>query len=210
MLVIHHLAVSQSERVIWLCEELGVPYELVRYERGAMGAAPPEFKSIHPAGTAPTIVDGDVVLAESAAVMEYIIEQYSDGRLARHKGDADFADYLFWFHYANGSLAPSTLVALVLGAQGAASNGMAAAVIARVDSAYAMIEKRLGEKQYFAGDEFSAADIFMVFALTTLRAFLPRDISGNPNLTAYLQRVTSRPAYQRAMKKADPHFPRKI
>src|SRR5215475_8291580 len=105
MFTIHHLGKSQSERIIWLCEELEIPYKLKRYTRDAVTMlAPADYKALHPMGTAPVITDGDVVLAESGAVMAYIIGKYGQGRLAVGPGEANFADYLFWFHFANGSM----------------------------------------------------------------------------------------------------------
>lgn len=209
MLTIHHLAVSQSERIVWLCEELAIPYRLTRYEREPNGAAPAQFKALHPAGTAPTITDGKVALAESGAVIEYILARYGDGRLAVDKAEPEFADYLFWFHFANGSMMPSGLVAVVLHSLSiGAGNDLSRAVIARGDLGCAMMESRLAIVPYLAGERFTAADIFMAFPLTTLLAFAPRDLSPYPNVRAYLDRITARPAYRRAMKQADPHFPR--
>src|SRR3954471_23181975 len=101
MLTIHHLGRSQSERIVLLCEELGIPYELKRYERRADNKlAPAEYKALHPMGIAPIITDGELVLGESAAIVEYIIQTYGDGRLALKRGDQGFADYLYWFHFA--------------------------------------------------------------------------------------------------------------
>jgi glutathione S-transferase len=103
MLTVHHLGISQSERIVWLCEELEIPYRLERYDReGGRGRAPAAYKALHPAGTAPVITDGDVVLAESGAIVEYIIQEHGNGRLSVAKGQPNFADYLFWFHFANG------------------------------------------------------------------------------------------------------------
>src|SRR5919108_4689978 len=113
MLTVHHLCRSQSERIVWLCEELGLDYELKRYERAPL-LAPPEYKALHPIGTAPVITDGDVVLGESGAIIEYILAKYGKGRLARRLGHPEFANYLYWLHFANGSfqaLLHRTLVA---------------------------------------------------------------------------------------------------
>jgi glutathione S-transferase len=209
MLTIHHLAVSQSERIVWLCEELEIPYELVRYEREPTYAAPPAFKALHPAGTAPTITDGAVTLAESGAVIEYILALYGDGRLVVAKDDPEFVNYLFWFHFAGGSMMPSALVGVVLNSLAVGEgNHFSRAVVARGDLGCSMMEARLGSVPFLAGGRFTAADLFMVFALTTMSAFAPRDLSAYPNIRAYLERISARPAYRRAMKKADPHFPR--
>ena len=108
MLTVHHLGVSQSDRIVWLCEELGIPYELVRYERDpATKLAPPEYRALHPIGTAPVITDGDLTLGESGAIIEYVIRKYGNGRLALGPESPHFADYLYWFHFANGSMMPN-------------------------------------------------------------------------------------------------------
>src|SRR6516165_3887536 len=204
MLTVHHLGLSQSERIVWLCEGLGVPYELVRYEREASMAAPPASKALHPLGTAPTITDGDLTLAESGAIIEYIAQRHGGGRLILGPAHKDFTNYLFWFHFANGSLLPAFMMDMTakrLGATPASS---------RTDNAFRLIEQRLGKAKWFAGDEFSAADIMMVFPLTRARGFSGRDISDSPNLLAYLQRVGERPTYQIAMAKAEPNLPPKL
>lgn len=206
MLVVHHLGISQSDRIVWLCEELGIFYELRRYERDATSRmAPAEYKALHPFGTAPVITDQDLVLGESGAIIEYIVARYGGGRLIPRKDDADFADYLFWFHFANGSLMPAAMIDLIVNMLGVPLAGdTIKALRSRLEAAYAMIEERLGQVRYFAGDRFTAADIIMLFPLTTMRAFVPRDLSPYPNILAYLQRIGERPAYQQAMKKADP------
>ncbi len=145
------------------------------------------------------------MLAESAAVMDYIIHRHGGGRLAVQPDAANYPDYLFWFHFANGSMTPSqmsTMIGRVLGV--AADDPRAGFINARGERAWKLMEDRLGQVPYFAGAEFTAADIISVFGLTTMRAFAPRDISGSPNILAYLQRIAARPAYQRAMHKGDP------
>lgn len=205
MLTVHHLGVSQSERIVWLCEELGIDYALEVYDRDpATRLAPAAYKALHPLATAPIITDGDIVLAESAAIMEYIIARHGGGRLSVAPHAPHYADYLFWFHFANGSMLPSQMMSMVALMLGGADNPRAKMMGERGERAWAMIEQRLGEAPYFAGDDFTAADIIMVFGLTTMRAFAPRDISGFPNILAYLQRIAARPAYQRAMVKGDP------
>jgi glutathione S-transferase len=204
MLTVHHLGVSQSERIVWLCEELGVPYELKLYDRDPVTRlAPPAYKALHAVGTAPIITDGDVVLPESGAIMEYIIGKYGDGRLAVGPQAPNFADYLFWFHFANASMLPRQ-TALMGQAPAADESPRAAFMRARAMGSWDLVEQRLGEAPYFAGAEFTAADIIMVFALTTLRAFVPVVLAGKPNILAYLKRIGERPAYRRAMAKGDP------
>ena len=198
MLTIHHLGESQSERIVWLCEELGTPYHFIRYDREATGAAPPEYKALHPLGTAPIITDGVITLAETGAIVEYICRKYADARLILGPEHADFADYLFWFHYANGSLVPAFMMDMVAKRMGAAPMG------GRTDLGFAMVEARLGEAAWFAGSEFTAADVMMVFMLTSGRVHSGRELGDSPNLRAYLQRVGARPAYQAAMAKSEP------
>jgi len=206
MLTVHHLGISQSERIVWLCGELGLAYELKRYDQDAVTRlAPAAYKALHPMGTAPVITDGDVVLSESGAIMEYIIGKYGQGRLAVGPDQANFADYLFWFHFANGSMMPSQMAGLG-GKPGAEESPRAQFMRARADRAWAMVEARLGKVPYLAGHDFTAADIITLFPLTTMRAFVPRDISGYPNILAYLKRIGERRAYRRAMAKGDPQM----
>lgn len=202
MLTVHHLGVSQSERIVWLCEELEIPYTLKRYDRDPVTRlGPPEYKALHPLGTAPIIADGDVVLPESGAIMQYILGKYGNGRLTVAPDAPNFADYLFWFHFANASMLPSQSAAL---GGNHDDSPRAKFMRARSDRAWAYVEARLGQVPYFAGAEFTAADIIMGFVLTTMRAFVPRDISGYPNILSYLRRIGARPAYVRAMAKGDP------
>lgn len=206
MLNVHHLGMSQSDRIVWLCEELEIPYQLIRYERDPVTRlAPAAYKALHPCGTAPVITDGGLVLAESGAIMTYIIERHGGGRLALKSDHPNFPDYLFWFHFANGTLMPSLMIDLITQMLGTSSdNDVARALRARAERAYGLIEERLGKVPYFAGADFTAADIIMFFPLTTMRHFAPRDLTPYPNLRTYLKRVGTRPAYQRAMGKADP------
>jgi glutathione S-transferase len=206
MLTLHHLGKSQSERIVWLCEELGVPYELKIYHRDPVTRlGPPEYKALHPLGTAPIISDGDIVLAESAAIMAYIMAKHGSGALVPTPADANFADYLFWFNFANGSLQPNLLRCLSLSRVNLPTdNPMLKWANERRDLVLGLIEKRLGETEYLAGNSFSAADIMTVFSLTTMRHFLPLDLSPYPNVLAYLQRIGARDGYRRAMTKGDP------
>lgn len=209
MLTVHHLGRSQSERIVWLCEELGISYELKRYERDpTTRLAPPEYKALHPIGTAPVITDDGVVIGESGAIIEYILGKYGKGRLARHPSHPEYTSYLYWFHYANGSfqaLLHRTLVARRL--EPTPDHRVLKDLQGRLDRSLALLNGRLGEVKYLAGDELTAADIMIFFSFTTMRSFTPYDLKPYPNILAYLHRVGDRPAYQRAMKKGDPGMP---
>jgi len=204
MLTVHHLGKSQSERIVWLCEELGIAYELKCYARAPL-LAPPDYKALHPIGSAPVITDGDVVLAESGAIVEYITAKYAGGRLTLSPQHPDFAEYLYWFHFANGTLQAAMGRGLMLSRLNLANdNPVKAMAKARLDLAFDHVENRTKEADYFAGKEFTSADIMMGFSLTTMRHFLPYDYARLPGLRAYLKRIGSREAYRRAMAKGDP------
>lgn len=206
MLTVHHLGISQSERILWLCEELDLPYELKRYARDPVTIlAPPELKALHPLGTAPVITDGALVLAESGAIIAYLLAKHGAGRLAPAPDAPEFADYLYWLHFANGTLQPAMARAMTLRRLNLpADNPVLGAINARLAHAFDLVETRLGLAPYFAGDALSAADIAMVFSLTTMRHFLPMSLAPYPNILTYLQRIGEREAYRRAMAKGDP------
>ena len=206
MLTVHHLGKSQSERIVWLCEELAIPYELKRYARDPVTIlAPADYKALHAIGAAPVITDGDLVLAESGAVVDYIIAKYGDGRLALNSGHRDFAQYLYWFHFANGTLQANMGRNMILNRLKLADdNPVLLATKTRVDRTFDLVEARTREAEYLAGSEFTAADIMMGFSLTTMRYFLPYDLARCPNIVSYLARIGGRPAYRRAMEKGDP------
>lgn len=206
MLKIHHLGHSQSERIVWLCEELGVPYELVKHTRDPVTRlSPPELKALHPLGAAPVIEVDGIVLAESAAIVEFILARYGQGRLHQGPQHPNFANYLYWFHFANGNLQPVVgRVMVVTRCAVAADHPMQVMVQGRLQKVLALIESRLAHNDYLAGNEFTAADIMSVFSLTTMRLFQPLDLKPYPNILAYLQRIGARPGYQRAMAKGDP------
>lgn len=198
MLTIHHLNASQSSRIVWLCEELELPYELVRYARDPLTKlAPPEYRALHPAGMAPVITDGDISLAESGAIIDYVIARYGRGRLVIDPESPSFAQQLFWYHFANGTLMPSLLV--IMG-----DGGLTGFMEERVNRAFKMLDTRLESNIWLAGDDFTVADIMMLHPLTTQRLFQPIDLSPYPHILSYLDRIAARPAFQRAVKKTDP------
>jgi glutathione S-transferase len=206
MLTVHHLGKSQSERIVWLCEELGIPYELKHTARDSRTMlAPAPYKALHPIGSAPVIADGDLVLAESGAIVEYIIAKHGNGRLAPGAGHPDFAQYLYWFHFANGTLQAGMGRLMMLNRLKLdADNPVLVTSKARVDRAFDLVDARVREAEYFAGKDFTAADIMMGFSLTTMRYFQPYDLGRCPNVVKYLARIGARPAYRRAMEKGDP------
>jgi glutathione S-transferase len=206
MLTVHHLGRSQSERIVWLCEELDLAYELRIYDRDPVTRlAPPEYKALHPMGTAPVIDDGGVVLAESGAIVEYIVARYGDGRLVLAPDHPDFPHFVYWFHFANGTLQPATGRNMILGRLDLPhDNPVQRAMNARLDLALGQVQSRLARADYFAGSALTTADIMIVFTLTTMRLFLPFGLAPYPAILAYLQRIGRRDAYQRAMRKGDP------
>jgi len=210
MLTVHHLRLSQSERIVWLCEELGLDYELKLYNRREDNRlAPDEYKALHPMGIAPVIQDGDVVLGESGAIMDWIIAKHApDTDLVPGPDHSDFADHLFYYHWANATFMTNGMMMLVSQFLGAATPPPF--VADRMAKSWDIVEKRLGESDYFGGSQLTTADIMMGFQLTTSRAMNGASIDHLPNLKAYLKRIGERPAYQRAMAKAEPGMPPKL
>jgi glutathione S-transferase len=206
MLTVHHLGKSQSERIVWLCEELEIPYELKRYTRDSVTMlAPPDYKALHPIGAAPVISDGDLVLAESGAIVDYIMARYGKGRLVLRSEDPDFAQFLYWFHFANGTLQAGMGRLMILNRlKLAEDNPMLVAAKGRVDRAFDLVDARVRDAEYLAGKTFTTADIMMGFSLTTMRYFQPYDLQRCPNVVKYLGRIGARAAYRRAMEKGDP------
>ena len=208
MITIYHLETSRSERIVWLMEELGIEYTLEIFPRETAGAAPSPLKAIHALGKAPVIRDGDVVLAESGAIVEYLVHRYGGGRLALQPDVADpraYARYLYWLHFAEGSLMSLMLIALVLSrVPEAGTSPVTARIKDRVKQMLAFVDSELGLGPWFAGNEFTAADVMMAFPFTTMKHFLDVDIVAYPNIDAFVQRIASRPAYQKAMMLAGP------
>jgi glutathione S-transferase len=206
MLTIHHLGHSQSERIIWLCEELAIPYDLRRYARDPITRlSPPDLVALHPLGAAPLINDGNLLLAESAAIVDYILVKYGNGQLRIGVSASDYAAYLYWFHFSNGNLQPVMSRLMIVSRTGVpADHPVQASAQMRLDRVLKFMDARLSEVKYLAGSEFTAADIMSVFSLTTMRLFQPVDLKPYGNILGYLQRIGARPAYQRAMAKGDP------
>lgn len=208
MLTVHHLGKSQSERIVWLCEELGLEYELRHYVRDAVTMlAPPELKKVHALGAAPVITDGNVVLAESGAIVQYLVARHGGRRLALDTAHPQFPDYLYWFHFSNSNLQPHMSRNMMLARlKVTADNAILVTAQGRLARALELVDQRVGKATWLAGDEFTAADIMMGFTLSTMRYFAPVDLSPYPGVQAYLRRIGERPAYQRAMRKGDPEM----
>lgn len=210
MLVLHHLGVSQSERVLWLLEELGdVPYELVLHRRDPL-LAPESLKSVpgNVTGMAPFLVDTteNINISESGAAVDYIIGKYGKGKLSVQPSAKNYSEYVQWLHFANGSLQANMVNCMFLGATGVDPNHPIGAVAtARLDRSLSALDERLKNNTYLAGDELTAADIMTLFATSTQRYFGPQtDLTKYKNIVRWMQTCGSRPGYKRAMDKGDP------
>jgi glutathione S-transferase len=205
VITIYHLDTSRSERIVWLMEELGLEYKVELFQRNANGSAPEALREIHALGKAPVIRDGDTVLAESGAIVDYIVHRYAGDRLAVAPAAAAYARYIYWFHFAEGSLMSLLILALVIGrVPEANASPVRTRVLERMKQTLFFIDSELAQATYFAGSAFTAADVMMTFPFTTMRHFLNYDLAPYANILAYLQRIESRPAYQKAMALAGP------
>lgn len=203
-LIVHHLENSRSQRVLWLLEELGLPYEVRRYERNkATMLAPPELKAVHPLGKSPVVVDGDTVVAETGAIVEYLVEK-ADGRLGPPAHREEVLRWRHFLHYAEGSLMPPLLVLLVLSKVPVMGGIAAKRIQPMLDRHLDWLESELAERDWFAGSEFTAADVMMSFPLEAAcqRGGLSR---SRPRLIGWLERIHARPAYQAALAKGGPY-----
>jgi len=213
MLTVHHLNNSRSQRVLWLLEELGVPYEIQRYQRDpATMLAPASLRAVHPLGKSPVVTEGDLTLAESGAIIEYLAER--EGKLVPVRGSPEWQRFRYWMHYAEGSLMPPLLLKLVFDRIGKAKAPFFARPIVRAVAAKAKqsfiepqirlhldyLEGELGKSTWFAGEEFSAADIQMSFPIEGAAARGGLDAT-RPRLSAFLERIHARPAYRRALER---------
>ena len=205
MITIHHLGVSQSERIVWLMEELALPYKLKWYDRMANRLAPPDFLKLHPTAMAPVIEDDGRVLVESAVIAEYICHRYAGGKHTLRPEHPHYYDYLYWMHFNNNALGLRfTKSVLAAGASGPVADTMREVVNRREERYYKYLDQRLGEVPYLAGPELTCADILVVYRLTTGVLFGARSIDDLPNAVAYVKRIEARPAYQKAMQIAGP------
>jgi glutathione S-transferase len=219
MIKVHHLNNSRSQRVLWLLEELGLPYEVVRYERDPKTMlAPAALRAVHPLGKSPVLEDDGLVLAESGAIVEYLAETHGADRLLPPPGTAEWRRLRYWMHYAEGSAMPPLLMSLVFSKVRSAPAPFFVRPIARAIADKVMadfigpqlrlhvdyMESELARSPWFAGDRFSAADIQMSFPI---EAALARGAitDAQPRLRAFLARIHDRPAYRRALEKGGPY-----
>lgn len=217
MLTVHHLNNSRSQRVLWLLEELGVPYEIVRYQRQPDMLAPPELRAIHPLGKSPVITDNGATIAESGAIIDYIITAYGNGRLIPPPDTPERLRYIYWLHYAEGSAMPPLLLKLLFTMIPTRAPALLRPLVRMITTPVlttfiepqlqqhmAFWESELGKSEWFAGSEFTAADVQMSFPLEAASARGGLD-GRYPKTQALLERIHARPAYARALEKGGPY-----
>ena len=219
MITVHHLENSRSQRVLWLLEELGLPYEVKRYARHPKTMlAPPELALVHPLGKSPVITDGKVTVAESGAIVEYLVDVYGAGRLRPAAGTPEQRRYTYWLHFAEGSAMPLLLLKLVFGkvrgapvpffikpvVRGIADKVTSTFINPNIARQLAFMEAELGSRPWFAGAEFTAADVQMSFPLEAAAARAGLD-ARFPALQQWLQRIHARPAYIKALAAGGPY-----
>jgi glutathione S-transferase len=210
MITVHHLNASRSQRILWMLEELGVPYEIKPYQRLPSMQAPPELRAVHPLGKSPVITDGDRTLAESGAILEYLIDTYCNGRLRPAAGTPEHQRYTYFMHYAEGSLMPLLVMKLIFSripsrvpflmrpvGRMIAAGADKTLLAPQIANHFAFLEGELKQREWFAGGEFTAADIQMSFPLEAAAARVGFD-GRLPKLQAFIDRIRARPAYKRA------------
>lgn len=219
MITVHHLNNSRSQRVLWLLEELGLPYEIKKYERDAKTMlAPASLREVHPLGKSPVITDDGVTVAESGAIIEYLVERYGNGRLAPAIGTPERLRWRYWLHFAEGTAMPPLLLKLIFEkiprspmpffvkpiARGICAKVLAMMVEPNLKRQLDFMEAELGRSDWFAGNEFSAADVQMSFPIEASAQRAGLDAS-RPRLMAFLKRIHARPAYRRALERGGPY-----
>jgi glutathione S-transferase len=219
MIIVHHLNNSRSQRVLWLLEELGLPYEIKHYQRDKKTMlAPPELRAVHPLGKSPVITDDGKTIAESGAIVEYLVDTYGQGRLKPPAGTGERLRYTYWLHFAEGSAMPPFLIKLIFDTmesrkmpffikpvvKGIAGKVRKGFLDRQIASILDYMESELGKREWFAGNEFTAADIQMSFPceVATTRGGLDQK---RPKLWGFVQRIHARPAYKRALEKGGPY-----
>ena len=204
MVVVHHLNNSRSQRILWLMEELGVPYEIKFYQRDAVTSlAPPELEAIHPLGKSPVITDNGVTIIESGAIIDYVLRHYGEGRLMPAAGTPAHETYLQWLHYAEGSAMMPMLLAMYVGRLGEAGAPLQPRIASETANHLGYVESSLAGKTWLMGEDLTGADIQMSFigeiAVATGRS------ATYPNIAAWVERFQTRPAYLKALEKGGPY-----
>lgn len=202
MLVVHHLNNSRSQRILWLLEELALDYEIKRYERNPENLLAPEsLRAVHPLGKSPVITDDSLTLAESGAIIEYIIDRYSNGKLAPPRDTAAWWQYIYWLHYAEGSAMSWLLNKLILQRFELGDNSVSTQLVSpQVKTHFDYMESELSKRTWFVGEEFTAADIAMSFPLELAEALSGLEPSY-PQLQSFVDRIHARPAYKKALER---------
>jgi glutathione S-transferase len=204
MITLHHLNNSRSQRIIWLLEELELPYELVKYQRGnPVPLAPPELKQVHPLGKSPVIVDGDIVIAESGAIVEYIIDTYGKGRLRPAAATPDYWRYIEWLHYAEGSAMLPLMLGMYSGMLGDAAAPLRPRIESETANNFAYMNDALAKTGFFVGAGLTGADIQILFVLEAAAG--SGALAAYPHLASFVERMQARPAYIRGVEKGGPY-----
>jgi glutathione S-transferase len=204
MIRVHHLNNSRSQRILWLLEELGLDYEIVPYQRDATTRlAPPSLKAVHPLGKSPVIGDGEVVVAESGAIVDYLVRKYGNGRFAPDADSPAYVKYLQWMHFAEGSAMLPLLLGLYVSRLGEAGAPLWPRITGEIGNHLSYMNEDLGSKAFFLGPTLSGADIMLSFVVEAAAA---RGLLGDyPNLQRFAERTQARPAYVRALERGGPY-----
>ncbi len=206
MIKVHHLENSRSQRILWLLEELGTPYEVIRYERDKQTMlAPPELRKVHRLGKSPVIEDEGRVVAETGAIAEYVLDRHGKGRLVPQAGTDEHLRYRYWLHFAEGTAMTPLLLKLYFSRLGEAAAPLLPRVDGQIKAHLDHIEAELGDRAWLAGADFSAADIVMSFPLEASAARGGLTAESHPRLHALLEKLHARPAYKRALETGGPY-----
>lgn len=205
MLVVHHLNESRSQRILWLLEELGVPYEIKAYTRDATTRlAPPELTAVHPLGKSPVITDGDTVIHESGAIIDYIIRRHAGGRLAPAPATPEYDSYQQWLHYAEGSAMLPLMMFMYVARLGEAGAPLHPRIEGEIANHMSYVEAALDGRDFLLGSEPTGADVQMSFVPEVLKAF--GKLAAYPNMSAWIERIHARPAWKAALEKSGPYL----
>ncbi|MEM8501241.1 MAG: glutathione S-transferase [Pseudomonadota bacterium] len=203
MITIYHLGLSQSDRIVWLMEELELPYDLQWFDRGEDFLAQADYHALHPTATSPTIRDGDLVLTESNAIVEYISHRHGAGKLSVAPTDDNYPDYMYWMQL-NHNLQSSFFAKIAAGQQTEENKSMLKTMNSRQQRIYSHLNNQLASNAFIVGDTLTCVDIMAMFPITMLSGMTGIDLAEYPNIQAYVQRMAARPAYQKAMAIAGP------